>query len=146
MSNSKEHEYSEKQYNTLFLELTDTSGSVEIFDSIRTQAIKICQTRIHWESLPASSNYHAVYLKLDSIFQQDQLNNNLGFSGIPIFSHSKDEDFTTNPNIRIRLSKGIPKKMKYSIVDSTNTIISNTDFHFVQVWIEYEILNTKRQA
>ena len=138
------NDYAKKEKNSLYLNLdciNGCSGTIELNSEIICQTITVKAIRTHFDSQADQNNAanQRLHLKLDHIFGPQQLNNNINLAVIPIFHDSTIHDSTFYPNISISMSKKIPKKVKWSIVNYDNTAITANVLNFIQVLIEYEM-------
>lgn len=133
-------DYSKKEKNSLYLYLEGSSGTIELNSEIICQTLIVKAIRVHFTGNVANSAANQrLHLKLNGVFGPQQLNNNINLAVIPIFHNSSVHDSTFYPDIALTMSKKIPKKLKWSIVNYDNTDIAAGQITFVQVLFEYEI-------
>lgn len=137
-------DYAKKEKNSLYLYLdcsTSTSGVVELNSEIVCQTLVVKAIRCHFpnEGTANASANQRPHLKLENIFGPQQLANNLNLAMIPIFTDTTKHDSTFYPNISISMSKKIPKKLKWSVVNYDNTSLVSGNIEFIQILFEYEI-------
>jgi len=137
-------DYAKKEKNILYLYLdcsNGSSGTIELNSEIICQTLILKSIRVHFvnEGLSNNTANQRLHLKIGSIFGPQQIANNIDLVCLPILSDTTKHDSTWNPNIGISMTKPIPKKLKWSIVNYDNTSISSGQLTFVQVIFEYEI-------
>ena len=145
MSTENKLDFAKKQKNLMYMFLDTSSastGTVSFPGDISVQTICIKAIRVHFDTQghANASNAQKLHLKLTNIFGPQQAINNINFPCIPIFHDSTKHDSTFYPDIKISMSKKIPSKLRWELVDETNALLSfNGELNFIQVLIEYEI-------
>lgn len=150
MSKAKENpetlEFAKKNKHMLFLHLNTSnkcSGQELLDNEVTCQTLKLISIRVYFntQGKANSAANQKMFLRISG-FGQGVITSNLPFTGFPIFHASEAQDSTYHYDVKVSLTKKIPRSVKWEIVDETGTLVAGNQLDFVQVLFELDIIST----
>ena len=139
-------EFAKKNKHMLFLHLNTSSkcSGQELLDNeVMCQTLKLISIRVYFNTQGKANSpaNQKMFLKLSG-FGQGVITSNLPFTGFPIFHASEAQDSTYMYDVKVSLTKKIPRSVKWELVDENGTIIAGNMLDFVQCLFELDIIST----
>ena len=134
-------EYAKKNKSMFSLHLdtlNKTEGITLIDHEFVVQTMTLKSIRILFDDETLAQAYPATFLVLSS-FAHGHIQSNLSFSGIPILHDTGKADSTIQHDIKISLSKKMPRQIKWSLCDASGNAIPINTVRFIQIIFELEL-------
>lgn len=139
-------EFAKKNKHMLFLHLncsSKCSGQELLDNEIMCQTLKLVSIRVYFNtSVKANAAANQKLFLRISGFGQGVITSNLPFTGFPIFHNSLVQDSTYAYDLKVSLTKKIPRSVKWDLLDDSGVLIAGSQIDFIQCMFELDIIST----